>query len=303
MKKKRLNLLIAFAVCALVQPYTVSAWSRLGHLTVAQIAYDHLDPQAKKVLLEKMDGVTLMSVASDADAYRAYWTTDIGFVPENLSQVRPRKAAYLNGFDHSQPGNIVPYPHCITVDADGKAYRDIRVGNKYIFNAAWYVCRLAEELKSGKLDEEQTKRAIALITHFLGDMHCPVHIYYDAEKSQIGHFKVNYKGDVMKFHSFWDKEVPGIYSNSGKDLSAMADVCTAEEVRELTEGDVYDWAEDSAASCHKAVTELIPSSPDEVVEVSKLYPREYRGLLFSQLRKAGYRLAAIFNEIFGCEPK
>jgi len=283
------------------------AWNSLGHYTIAQIANDHLTPKAKKALLKQMKGLPIMAYGSDADAFRPYWTTDIGFIPEDIDDIRPENVPYLAGFDYSLPGNFTPYPHCITIMENGEAYRDIRDGEKYIHNMAWYVADFKKKLKAGSLNDEQSVIALCLIIHFIGDMHNPNHIYYDSDKVKIGRYPIEFKGKTMKFHAFWDSEILNIYPNSGKDLAALVDQCSLNEIREITKGDVFDWAADAGKSCRPVIEEYMPSVETDKngsamnitpIVIPKNYPREHRDVLFSQLRKAGYRLAAILNEIY-----
>ena len=301
---KKRSLLFLFLVLACVN---LSAWNRLGHYAIAQIANDHLTSRAKKALLKQMNGAPIMAYGSDADAYRPYWITDIGFIPEDIDDIRPENVTYLAGFDYSLPYNFTPYPHCITIKKNGESYRDIRDGDRYIHNAAWYVADFAKKLKDGSLNDEQGKIAVCLIIHFIGDMHNPNHIYYDSDDIKIGRYPIEYKGKRMKFHAFWDSEILNIYPNSGKDLAALVDQCSQKEIREITKGDVFDWAADSGKSCRPIIEEYMPSVEADKnggalnitpVSLPQNYPRENRELLFNQLRKAGYRLAKILNEIY-----
>ena len=71
-------------------------------------------------------------------------------------------------------------------------------------------------------------------------------------------------------------------------------VCAgAEEIAEITAGTVYDYAESSARDSWPAV-----SAYSEGDVLPKTYATDMRPLLFTQLRNGGYRLAAIFNDIF-----
>ena len=64
------------------------------------------------------------------------------------------------------------------------------------------------------------------------------------------------------------------------------------EVNELTKGDVYDYAQDSARSCYSTACKY---KGGDSIDIN--YPTDVRDLLFSQLRNAGYRLAKILNDI------
>ena len=68
----------------------------------------------------------------------------------------------------------------------------------------------------------------------------------------------------------WCSAIFDYYTSSFLDMTYLVDTATDEERAEIVKGDV----------------------------LTKKYAAEHRDLLFSQLRNGGYRLAALFNEIF-----
>ena len=76
-------------------------------------------------------------------------------------------------------------------------------------------------------------------------------------------------------------------------MAAMVDDASPRQIREITSGDVYDWAGRSARASWEANIEF--KDGDTLPET---YAADKRDLLFHQLRDGGYRLAAVFNEIF-----
>jgi len=282
------------AIFLLFLPALCFGWGRQGHSTIAQIAQNHLRCKAAKAINAYLGGQSLAMIASDADAYRGVWTMDLGFVPTNIDFARP---LWLNGFDRNLPENIVPWSHTITVDENGKSFRTDRHGDMYIPNMAYYVDVLAEKLKkeAETMDPDLRYRYIALIVHFLGDMHNPLHIEYYPDNFREGHVDVCYRGETVMLHRYWDDYIfDDMYPWSFGDLAYLADTFSRSQRLEATRGDVYNWAEDSAS-----VSRFLNYDVPEGYSLPPYYAEENREFLFSQLRKAGYRLAKVLNYIFG----
>ena len=282
--------LIATACCASCK---LSAWGRLGHAVVAQVADNHLSTKAKKTLYEYLEGQPIAAIASDADTYRGTWTRDMGFVPTNLAEAR---VPWLKTFDFSTPDNIAPYSHMITVDESFKSYRTDNIEGEYINNIAFYVDQLASYMKNNAdgMDPYERYKAIALIVHFVGDMHCPVHIVYRPANALKGKFKVLWSGEEQSLHGIWDN---GVFKACGFwsfcDVAMLVDTFDKKEIADVVKGDIYDYASESAAACWSIVSEY---APGDTLPAS--YAIDMRPFLFSQLRNAGYRLAAVLNDIF-----
>ena len=268
------------------------SWGRLGHATVAKIAYDHLTPKARKAILEYV-GAPLPAISSDADTYRPYWTMDLGFVPSNPEYARK----FLNKeLQKSLPLNISPWSHSITVDDNFKSFPNDNLNGEYINNDAYYVSILSKELRENakNMDPFERYKAIALIVHFLGDMHCPMHVVYYPKNTLKGANNVIFKGKQMRLHDFWDGAVFQTYYPTGfGDMAFLADTATPKEIKEITEGDVFDWAGRTAEKCWP-----LHNRWKEGDTLPDLYPLELRPVLLGQLRDAGYRLAKLLNETF-----
>lgn len=291
--KKTFMLMVAAASALCVNVFPSFGWGQIGHSTIAQVAQDHLTPEASLALDEYLDGLKLAIIASDADIYRSQWTVDLGFIPTNPDDARVK---WLKEFDFSTPLNISPWSHSITVDMDFNCYPTDNLDGAYINNAAYYIDRLAAELKENaeNMDPFERYKAIAVIVHLMGDMHCPMHIVYLPDNVVKGHYFVDWKGKQRDMHVIWDGTLwDSYYDWSFRDMAYLVDTASPEEIAEITAGTVYDYAERSARDSWPAV-----SAYSEGDVLPKSYATDMRPLLFTQLRNGGYRLAAIFNEIF-----
>ena len=267
-------------------------WGRVGHATVAQIAEDHLKPKVRRTL-DAYLGKSITEIASDADKYRSVWTLDLGFVPSNPDDARVK---WLKGFDFSSPLNVSPWSHSITVDENFHSYATDNLDGAYINNDAYYVDMLAARLKKNakNMTKEEVYRSVALIVHFLGDMHCPMHIVYLPSSVPVkGAVKVNYKDKPTTLHKIWDGAIFSGYPKDCKEMAKLADTATRKEIRQTTRGNVYEWAGYVSYYCWPLHNEFKDGDflPDN-------YASEREDYLLTELRNGGYRLAAVLNWIF-----
>ena len=270
---KRLLTLIMVAVLAVG---SAAAWGRLGHATVAKIAENHLTKKAKKQITEYLHGESIVKWASYADDSKPELLVDLGFEPSDAKR-------------------HISYPHTFEANDDCTAYNGIRKGDKYVKNCIYYIEQMANDLKHNAKNMSDSVRvaSIALIVHFVGDMHCPEHIRYPEDQT-IGYYNVYFGKDKIRYHSLWDTPIIATRNPWGfEDTAYLLDTYTKEQIAEITAGTPYDWGEDSAKNSRKV---------HEVKEGTKLdkrlYLNEYGPLAEEQIRKGGYRLAALLNEIF-----
>lgn len=252
-------------------------WSRIGHATVAKIAEDHLTPRAKAAIREYLDGSTLMEWASYADDFKD-------------KKITP----FDKGFDPIDSDRIDSYPHTFEVNMQFEPFHGWNDNGRYVKNCVETITRFGEDLKNAKtMDEKQRWLEIVLITHFVGDMHCPDHIRYNPEEMTIGYFDVIYNGAPLRYHTFWDNEcIVNKMPFSITDIAAIVDICDDKEIAEIVKGGPYDWAYSSA----KASWPIHSVKPGD--KITGKFILKYLPLTKSQLRNAGYRLAHYLNQIF-----
>ena len=291
--KKTLLMALLVPVAFIVNCFESAAWGQIGHSTIAQVAQDHLTPEAQKALSRYLDGLPLAIIASDADVYRSQWTLDLGFIPTNPDDAR---VSFLKEFDFTTPLNISPWTHSITVDMEFNCYPTDNLDGAYINNAAYYIDKLSAELKENaeNMDPYERYKAIAIIVHLIGDMHCPMHIVYYPDNVVKGHYYIEWKGKKHDMHVMWDARIfDEYYKWSFLDMAYLVDTATEDQIAKITEGTIYDYASRSARDSWPVVSEYVDGDV-----LPKSYATDIRPLLFSQLRNGGYRLAAIFNDTF-----
>ncbi|MBQ2544067.1 MAG: S1/P1 nuclease [Bacteroidales bacterium] len=267
---------IIITLCLLIMCCTAQGWGRKGHATIARIAEMHLTKTTQKRIAEIMHGEPISGYASYADDHKGKLLVDMGFDPVGGE---PR---------------VNTQPHTFEANMDFEPFRGINDNGRYVKNCIHFIEKYAQDLKHYKeLDDSTAFTELVLLVHFVGDMHCPEHIRYNPEDMTIGYYKVNFRGEDIRYHTIWDDMIIEIkHPWSFSDLAHMFDSASKEEIAEITKGGPYDWGRDVARCCW--VTHQI--KPGDVLTMDWYY--DQLPLMRSQLRKAGYRLAKELNMIF-----
>ena len=271
---KRLLILCTAVLLACGTSY---GWDRRAHATVAKIAENHLTPNTKAYLDKYLNGKSIVYYASYADDFKPELLVDLGYQPSNAK----RK---------------VTFPHTFEANEDCSVYRGMRKGDKFVKNCVFMADQYAANLKANHRNMSDSLRvlSIAMLVHWVGDMHSPSHIRYPDDQT-IGNYEVIYGGKPLKkYHSLWDGIVFGALFPWGfSDCALLLDTHSPQEIAEMTKGDIYDWGKDSAT-----VSRPVHEYKEGAVIDAHDYKNRFASLAEMQICKAGYRLAKILNDIF-----
>ena len=271
MKKILITIVAIFVLCG-----TSFAWGTRGHATTVQIAERHLTPKAKKLLGKYLHGHSIVDYASWADEYKRELKFELDFEPSNA----PR---------------ILRYPHTFEANGDCSVFEGDRRGDEWVKNCVYMADGYIQELKKdhAKMDDTLRFHKIAMLIHWLGDMHCPAHIRYPDDQTSSGYYVMVDDREIW-YHRLWDGILFNWVHPSSKGEAADAiDTCSLTEIAKIQEGSIYDWGKDSATASRatRKYREGAQIDRREFVE-------EFSELLDSQIRNGGYRLAKLFNDIF-----
>lgn len=252
----------AVILAALLSASEASAWTRRGHQIVADIAEANLTPAAKREVsrLLALEGKTrLNEVASWADSIR-----DVTF---------PR-----------QPS------HAVRIPMDAKSYspeRDCSDGNCVLAAISHNV----EDLSNREAPDESRLVALKYLTHFIGDLHQPLHANKDT-----GQRKVIYNGEEKTLHAVWDKdliECPGTkFQDTAKKLIKV-------EPSPPAGGDPTSWAMESHDIARDKIFPALAGLPGDPVTLPDNYCDASWPIASSRLKFAGVRLAGLINDALG----
>lgn len=259
--------------------FSCMAWSHVGHETIVEIAKRHLSPKAQKEIARYMP----YDITKDAR-----WMDRHRNDPELL---------YMYHF-HEQCINIK------TLEYDPNA----QVDKGDIMRGLWLADYNLSHRKS--LSDSVVILNIRMLLHFVGDLHCPVHlgipgIWFPKPPYRQDMGKWYFRGEaIQSFHKFIDRSPAMIYPGmSPKDIAAKIDRrISKHQAAAFVKGDFVDWTNDAAKRGYRIYEYFpplweIPDSPEP-----KYIPDDFldktSDIITEELLKAGYQLAYLLNEYF-----
>lgn len=267
--------LLILMLCSVVLATPAFGWGRLGHTTIAKIAEDHLTPKAKKQIDKYLNGRSIINYATYPDLFRKTHLIDIGFDATNC----PRKTVWGHSFQANK---------------DGSLYLSERRGDEYVKNCLLRIAPIIKDFKDNHQNMTDSARVVSLafIVHIVGDIHCPKHVRYEDEQLS-GQYPIIFRKKEMSFHSYWDYQLLTVFhGDSFMDLSHLVDRYSKAEQKKMAAGDMNSWAEETAREFRHTVKVL----PGQEIDHKAAF--EDVKLAEKQIARAGYRLAALLNEIF-----
>lgn len=156
------------------------------------------------------------------------------------------------------------------------------------------VMLLVRQLESKKLSTEQENTALRMLIHLVGDLHCPMHA---GRKSDLGGNKITVKFFDRKtnLHSVWDSSLlEAAHKWSYTEWQREIDRLNDEEQREITEGSVEDWFNQTHAIACEVYRTMPKGRRFAYNEIARYAP-----VIEQQLLNGGLRLAHLLEQIYG----
>lgn len=307
-------------------PYVSRAWDPYGHMMVAQVAYDRLNPRAKAAV----DGLAAEIKSPDA----SYTFVTLACWMDDLRTEDP-KIPFSGQF---KPWHYITWGH-----KESDANPPLELGNDEESKKGNVIIGLKRSLavlKGGSDPEIPDKaHALAILIHLTGDVHQPLHCgsrYFNENgktANDAGGNRVAIDnaptidiglGKPLKpnLHSFWDaayrakfdtkKDMAIIEENyadyTKKDMELLKPLLAgldkyAPEPGVSMEPDFVAWAkEGNKLAADFAYAKLPRLSKDRYAVVDDLYTIKSVELARAQIVLAGHRLAALLNSTLGSEP-
>jgi hypothetical protein len=184
-------------------------------------------------------------------------------------------------------------------------------------------------LKNAKASAEEQSRAVAMILHFVGDIHQPLHCVNWDDKGGNGYFIYGipfsdlFKKSVPNLHAFWDKafrfdvqddKIVELYHgplpaerptsmDSGllhDEAAKIMEKFPKSAVGELKPDETREWARESYTLACLFSYPVRPHPTDaEVVALTPAYVHQSHEVACERVALAGYRLAAMLENLFG----
>ena len=255
--------ILSFFLCAMFCCANASGWGRQGHSTIAKIAENNLKPSVKKKIEKYLGGHSIVYYSAWMDDYRD--TKEYGFTTTW----------------HTAPVN------------EEYRYEDSLLNPEKV-NAIYGLEKAIEVLKDYKNQPDSTVAVnLKYVIHLVGDMHCPSHVKYTGRKMN---FKMYMPKSTTQIgaHAFWDSgsiAFSRFYSFS--EWAEELDILDKKTVREITSGTPRDWFHDCALRC---LLQFDITAPGMNLTKDSMNPAIE--LCETQIQYAGYRLAALLNDLF-----
>lgn len=314
MKSPRLSPLLPVLVAACIFcPLRARAWDPTGHMLIDQIAWENTKPEVRAKVAAL--------VAKLENKYNNH--TPYNFITAGC---------YMDDMRES-PGYAYAKWHFIDIEytPDGSGYAEPQPPN-----VVWAIEQAALTLlKNPNATDAQKAEALAMLMHFTGDVHQPLHcVTWDNDNGGGGYiiagvpFTDVSKKQVPNLHLFWDRayryEVKdgkvlelyeGLRANERPAAPAdgtiknqaakiMADYPASALADLLKVDDPHDWARESYALACKSGYPPGPHPTDyEVVKLTPAFVHQAHDIADKRIALAGYRLANLLNEIFAPPPK
>lgn len=258
---QRLFLLLFFISHTVFAGESSLFWGKTGHRVVGEIAQRHLTKKAQNTISQLLNGQSLAMVSTYAD------------------EIKSDKR-----FKKYDPWHYVNFP----LD---KAYAEEPVSKNGDVIQAIDFC--IATLKNPKETQENKRFFLKLLVHFIGDLHQPMHLGL-AEDKGGNDFQVQWFGRGSNMHRVWDS---GLVDNFGMSYTEMTENMprlSSAQKKYIMNSSLTDWVKEI-----RKHTIDIYGSAKSGEKLGYEYAYKYNDLLLEQLQKAGLRLAATLNQIFG----
>lgn len=279
---KQLWQLLLMLVLLLLMPLSYG-WNSLGHMVIAQIAYDNLTLHAKQQVNKLTHIVGKYYPYANTFVRSAAWAD---WIKSDVASY-----SHWHYVDIPWETGIKPKTHCLPKE-----------------NIIWATEQSLAVVKNKKANPLQRSLFLRFYIHFVGDLHQPLHTiqHYSAQypEGDRGGNKVAIRGhQAHNLHALWDSGLgllhynrrQGSISHQAYQLSQQIETkypqaTFADQQQEI---DPAKWAKESYQIAVKDVYHIVPDTVP-----SQAYLQKGQTISERQLALAGYRLAYVLNNIF-----
>lgn len=273
--------ILAF-VCILSLSSSALAWSDAGHEIAAAVATQFLSSSASSGVEKLLQGQSLVDVATWADKVRRdpnySWTANLHFV---------NTPDWACNFDFDRDCGD---QNCV-------------VGAIYNFSSL---------LANPSTDTDIQLDSVRFLTHFLGDLHQPMHVSFSSDRGGNS-IHGSFEGHNTNLHATWDNflvqdKLSSFGGSQDQYASHLVSLLNGQWKQQAAQwiagvsGTSFanPWAgETSALACSHGYTDQNGQHIRNNFNLDSGYSQFNMATIDLQLAKAGIRMAAVFNTIFG----
>lgn len=225
------SLLLLVSYFTILKPTTIHAWGKDGHQIVANIAYNRLSPSSRAAV-DKILNITIypystqtpLGVVADwADEYRQKekWSEQLHYI-DIPDETLPMGCHWEYEKEYHQQGGVMGGTRGLRGVKDGDDRHCTFVYDSDCVNDACvagsipnYTSILYDTTQSVWSNEDYipsnaTIDALKFVTHFIGDIHQPLHVSRQSDRggnSITVHFAVGKYNHSSNLHKVWDSEI------------------------------------------------------------------------------------------------
>ncbi len=248
------------------------AWGPLGHQTACDLAWRYSSSPIKKqlsALSKRMGYKTFATACVWADHIRSQSEYDY-LKPLHYMNV-PKNAKTLDtSLCIANNKEVAGRPQCV------------------VTGISYYLSRIRQET----LSQQQRDEALLLLSHFVGDIHQPLHVSYADDRGGTRR-QVIFEGKRLSLHRLWDNEIVtcGLRDNRLRSWRHLGDWLYTQHPKSsaVSESSVLAWAEESYALTRELYQKL------EGPRLDKAYCYTYHPQALERVRLAGQRLAQLLS--------
>ncbi len=177
----------ALSLVCLLLPVNSYSWNAIGHMVIANIAYENLKPEVRSKVDQLVSSLNKEYPDMSTFLHIAYW-------PDALRSQRIETFTHWHYID-------LPY------SSDGTAVKDDVIDTD---NAVWAVKRIQVVVKNQYANPFDRARFLSFLTHIVGDLHQPLHTVTLFSKNHPAGDKggnlytIMYNNKRTNTHSLWD---------------------------------------------------------------------------------------------------
>ena len=263
-----------------------------GHQAIAQIAQQHLNPDAKTAVLALLEGETITAVSTWPDRMCSsknnpvFWSYDYA-ANWHFVNIAANKKNYQSSSKNSKGDAYVALLAFIDILQD-KAISSppIQEGLNVYF----------ENLHSPEISHRQKQLALKFLIHLVADLHQPLHVGYLEDRGG-NNIKVKWFNKSTNLHSVWDSrliEAKALSSRQlSKQLEAQINAMPVSQLAAVMSQAPEQWLEEAL----DLRTEIYDIAPYQA-HSTQAYIQHFTPVIERQLIKAGLRLAYLLNSLF-----
>jgi hypothetical protein len=267
-------------------PTSAFAWGKQGHRVTGELAARNLTPAASQRVQEITRGLTLWQISVWADYVRsepAWRLADTWhyMTVEDESTVQE----VLGGACAKPPCGVAQAIDLLAAVLRGDAAQ------------RQHFAALTEAAGVQHYNDSIDLSALALLVHFVGDIHQPLHVGRGDDRGG-NQISANWFGEVRNLHSIWDS---GLIDSEELSFTELTNGLENEfGSHPVEQGDTVLWAREAKALRSQVYRIWDRTSRDNnLPDLSYQYVHDMRPLVMLQLHRGGHRLAGLLNQIFG----